>query len=207
MTKDTAPPKRFAKGDFYRLMREWHGYLSAFAFLALIFFAGTGILLNHPGLLQGEPPAAVDMAFTLSAAEIAELSSASSPGEVLEELAAKMTPLVGAISSVDVAGRDIYVNMQGVRGTATLAANLDSGAASIHVERDSAVKVMNELHRGERASPMWRLFLDIIAGVLIVMSVLGYGIFLSLRFRLTTALVLTGASLAAMIGLFVFATT
>lgn len=206
MTNDPAPPKRLSKGDFYRLMREWHGYLSAFAFLALIFFAGTGILLNHPGLLQGEPPAPVDVEFTLSAAEIAELSGASSPGEVLEELSAKMTPLVGAITSVDVAGRDIYVNMQGVRGTATLSANLDSGAATIHVERDPAVTVMNELHRGERASTTWRLFLDVIAGVLIVMSVLGYVIFLSLRFRLTTALVLTGVSLAAMVGLFMFAT-
>lgn len=204
---EPAPPKRFSKGDFYRLMREWHGYLSAFAFLALIFLAGTGILLNHPGLLQGEPPAPVDVEFTLSASEIAELSGASSPGEILEEMAAKMTPLVGAITSVDVAGRDIYVNMQGVRGTATLSANLDSGAASIHVERDSAVTVMNELHRGERASPIWRLLLDLIAGVLIVMSVLGYIIFLSLRFRLTTALILTGASLAVMAGLFIFAAT
>ena len=207
MTNETAPPKLFSKGDFYRLMREWHGYLSAFAFLALIFFAGTGILLNHPGLLQGEPPAPVDVEFTLSASEVAELSSASDPGEALEQMAEKMTPLVGAITSVDVAGRDIYVNLQGVRGTATLSANLDSGAASIHVERDPAVTVMNELHRGERASATWRLFLDIIAGVLIVMSVLGYVIFLSLRFRLTTALVLTGASLAIMIGLFMFATT
>ena len=53
------------KGEFYRLARDWHGYLSALAFLALIFFASTGVLLNHPGLLQGEPPAPVETAFTL----------------------------------------------------------------------------------------------------------------------------------------------
>jgi len=44
------------------------------------------------------------------------------------------------------------------------------------------------------------------AGVLIVMSLIGYALFLSLRFRLRTALASTAASLIAMTGLFAFAT-
>src|SRR5690242_20539981 len=36
------------KISFYRQCRLWHGWLSAFAFLALMFFSATGLLLNHP---------------------------------------------------------------------------------------------------------------------------------------------------------------
>ena len=72
MTDESAAPKRgFSKSDFYRLCREWHGYLSALAFAALIFFSATGILLNHPGLLGGKAPAPVEKTFTLDAAQIA----------------------------------------------------------------------------------------------------------------------------------------
>ena len=57
-------------------------------------------------------------------------------------------------------------------------------------------------HRAELAGGPWRLFVDLIGGVLIVMSLIGYAIFLSLRFRLRTALGLTALSLAVMVGLF-----
>jgi uncharacterized protein len=43
------------RAELYRQSRKWHGYLSALAFLALIFFSVTGIMLNHPGWFSAEP--------------------------------------------------------------------------------------------------------------------------------------------------------
>ena len=38
----------YQRRDFYRHSRYVHGWLSAFAFLTLLYFSVTGLLLNHP---------------------------------------------------------------------------------------------------------------------------------------------------------------
>jgi hypothetical protein len=38
----------YQRRDFYRHARYVHGWLSAFAFIVLIFFAATGLFLNNP---------------------------------------------------------------------------------------------------------------------------------------------------------------
>ncbi len=206
MTDEPAEPKPgISKGSFYRLSRDWHGYLSAFAFLALIFFSATGILLNHPGLLQGAPPPPLEQAFRLEPAQIAEVKAAAVPGEALARIAASKFDLAGVYREGEIAGDDVFVRLQGVRGFTDLRANLVSGDATVYVERETAVGVMNALHRGEHAGTVWRLFLDVMAGLFIVMSLIGFILFLSMRFRLRTALVLAVTSLIVMAGLFVFA--
>jgi hypothetical protein len=207
MTNDNARPRTFSRSDFYRLCREWHGYLSAFAFVALIFFCATGILLNHPGLLQSAPPALKETIFELTKGEIATLRAAAEPGVALARIAGAKTELVGVYRSGEMAGDDVYASMQGVRGRSDVTANLASGKAEVHVEREGPVGVLNGLHRGEHAGEGWRLFSDIIAVVLIVMSVIGVVLFLSMRFRLRTALVLMTTGFIVMAGLFVFAAT
>src|SRR5690606_4290603 len=113
-----------SKGDSYRLCREWHGYLSAVAFLALILFSATGILLNHPGLLQGEPPAPVETTLALTVEEVAALGAADSPAEMLAELAGARADLAGAFRSGEVVGDDVYANLQGVQGRTDLTGSL-----------------------------------------------------------------------------------
>lgn len=206
MTDDNAAPKRgLSKGGFYRLCREWHGYFSALAFAALIFFSVTGILLNHPGLLGGEAPAPVETTFTLDAAQIAAVRRAAVPGEELARIADAQVELVGAYSDGELSGDDVFVRMLGVRGTSDVRGNLATGEVNVYVEREPALSAMNELHRGERAGAAWRLAIDVIAGLLIVTSLIGFVLFLSLRFRLWTSLALTGAGLIVMVGLFVLA--
>lgn len=197
--------RAFSKGDVYRVCREWHGYLSAFAFLALIFFAVTGILLNHPGLLEGQPPPPVEHTIKLSAEQIAALKAAAEPGRELSKVVGAMTELSGSYRSGEIAGDDVYVNLQGVRGRSDLTGSLATGEIRIYSERETTVGLLNGLHRGEHAGDAWRAFIDVMAGAFIVMSLIGYALFLSLRFRLRTALALTAASLIAMAGIFVFA--
>ncbi len=208
MANEKSAPKGqgFSKAAFYRFCREWHGYLSAFAFLALIFFSATGILLNHPGLLQGPPPEPVEVSFTLTAEQIAAVQAAGEPGRAVARFAAVEAELAGAYRNGEVAGDDVYVNLQGVRGRSDVTANLLTGETRIYIEREDAVGVMNGLHRGEHAGDGWRFFIDVIAVVLIALSLIGFALFLSLRFRWRTALLLTAASALVMASLFVFAT-
>jgi hypothetical protein len=66
--------------------------------------------------------------------------------------------------------------------------------------------MLNELHRAERAGNSWRLVVDVIAIVLIVLSLVGYLIFLSIRgARLRTAILLTVGSVLGMGVIFLYA--
>lgn len=194
-----------SKGEFYRLCRVVHGWLSAAAFLALLFFSATGILLNHPGLLGGELPPPVETQLALTETERAAIKSAPEPAKALADLAGKRASLTGAYVDGELVGDDVFVRFQGVKGTSDIRANLATGEGAIVVEPEPPVTVLNNLHRAEHAGPAWRFLVDAIAVILIVLSIIGYAIFLSLRFRLTTALALTAGSLILMGAVFVLA--
>jgi hypothetical protein len=108
----------------------------------------------------------------------------------------------------DLVGDELFVRAQGVRGTTFLQANLRSGMVEVTTETESALSVLNELHRAERAGKSWRLAVDVIAIVLLVSSLIGYLIFLSMRgARLRTAVLLTIGSTFGMWLLFIYAVT
>jgi uncharacterized protein len=202
MASNVLRSRGISKQDFHRYTRVLHGWLSAVAFLVLCFFSVTGLLLNHPKWTEGEAPQPVTTSAQLARDEVRRLELADDPGPVLAEIAAVHTSLRGEYSSGDRAGPEVFVRMQGVRGLSDVRANLNSGALEVIVEPAPPLSVMNELHRAERAGTAWRVFVDAVAILLIVLSVIGYLIFLSLRFRLRTALVLTVASAAGMWALF-----
>ncbi len=194
--------RMISKQDFHRYCRLLHGWLSAMAFLALCFFSVTGLLLNHPSWTEGEAPPPVTKTVQLTADDVRRIELADDPGPLLVEIASAHTSLRGDYSSSDRAGPDVFARLQGVRGLTDLRLNLPTGKLEVVIEPAPATLVMNELHRAERASPSWRLFVDAVAVLLIVLSLVGYLIFLSLRFRLRTALLLTTASAAGMWVLF-----
>jgi hypothetical protein len=201
---DAASQRRFNKNDFFRWCRIIHGWLSAFAFLMLCFFSVTGILLNHPEWEIGGQVNPIDKKFTLTPAQISLIQSAQVPAEALSVIAAQEIAVVGVYNDGDRVGNEIFARMQGVRGITDLHANLGTGLVGAVVEPAPTGKLLNELHRAEHAGKVWRLVVDAVAVLLILMSVIGYLIFLSLRFRMRTAFILTAISALGFWGLFVF---
>jgi hypothetical protein len=213
-TTDTAakpaPKKKKAggsfKGEFYRQMRLWHGYLSAFAFVALMFFSATGLFLNHPEWFKPASKTAPVVNVMLSPAELAQAKAAKDPAHAIADVVGKKTKLVGVFSSGEVLDGSALIRLESVKGSSDLEADLTSGKVGVTVERHDTVTVINELHRGKNGSPAWKLVIDAVAIVVLCLSVLGYILFFSLRFRLRTSLILTAVSIVAMIGVFLFLT-
>jgi hypothetical protein len=184
---------------FYRLCRAWHGYLSAAAFVWLLFFSITGILLNHPTWLHGQP-ATVTSQFHLRARELASVAAQKDHGPALVQALRGPLALKGEINSSDVAGSQLFVRMRGAAGSTDLQLDLRSGQGSAAIETFPLPTLFKELHRGEQAGRTWRALIDVSGMALVTTSVLGLMIYFSLRFRLRTALILVAAGMAVMAG-------
>ncbi|MFO1248778.1 MAG: PepSY-associated TM helix domain-containing protein [Alphaproteobacteria bacterium] len=185
------------KAAFYRLCRTWHGYLSAVAFVWLLFFSITGILLNHPAWLRGVP-ATVNRPFHLQPQELASITAQREPGQALVGVLRGPLGLRGEIDNADMAGSQLFVRMRGASGSSDLQLDLRGGQGSAVVETFPPATLFKELHRGEKAGGTWRALIDISGGALVVTSILGLAIYFSLRFRLRTTLILIAGGLAVM---------
>lgn len=184
---------------FYRLCRVWHGYLSAAAFVWLLFFSITGILLNHPTWLRQDKPVIVSAKFHLQPDELASVTAKAEPGPALVQVLRGKLGLKGQIDSSGVAGQLLFVRMRGASGSSELQLDLQSGQGSAAIESFPAATLFKELHRGENAGPVWRAMIDITGFALVATSMLGLMIYLSMRFRLRTALLVVAGGLAAMV--------
>ena len=195
-----APAGGFDKGAFFRLSRMLHAYLSAFAFLALFFFSATGILLNHPEWFEAYQPAEHKAAFALTPAELAAAKASPDRGRALAAAAARHARLPGAYASADMDGPQALVRLEGPKGSSDLTIDLSTGKAEARVTRPNLMAIIQDLHRGKNSGVAWRWVIDLSAWIVLGLSMIGYVLFFSLRFRLKTSLILTAASLAVLIG-------
>lgn len=204
MKTDVQPKARPAswKGEFYRQSRAWHGYLSAFAFLALIFFAGTGLLLNHPewSASRGDRPSQ-DRTFTLPRADLDRARDAADPARALAAVVGRRIHLLGAFQSGEAVDGQVLVRLEGPRGASDITVDMATGAVEASLQPARLVDTLNDLHRGKNAGKAWRSVIDLSAIVILALSVIGYLLFFSLRFRLRTSLLLTAVSLVALLGI------
>ena len=195
----------FDKGAFYRLCRMLHAYLSAFAFLALIFFSATGLLLDHPEWMQGRGRE-TDVRLSLPAAVTAQAKTMRDPSAYLGAEVARRAALVGSYRNGEVDDGQASLRFEGVKGSSTVMVDLNTGKADVSVEHATALTVIGDLHRGKNASVPWRAVIDISAVLVLALSLIGYVLFFSLRFRLRTSLILSAVSLATLVAIFVWLT-
>jgi hypothetical protein len=180
------------KAAFYRLAREWHGYLSALAFAALIFFAGTGITLNHPEWFAHARSAHETAIFQLSPDALHRASASRDEAKTLAQMVAASTSVRGAFSSSDIEGGQALLRFEGVSGSSDVSIDLNTGAGEVDTTRSDFVSMLNDLHRGKNAGAAWKTTIDVVAVIVLALSLIGFVLFLSLRLRLVTSLTLVG---------------
>jgi len=196
-------PRSAAAIVFYTQCRHWHGYLSAFAFLALIFFSASGIVLNHPDWLSEDTGTPQTIAAKLPADAVAAARQAKAAGPALAALAAAHMPIVGAYSSADIDSRQAFLRFEGVKGSSDVTIDLRNADATARVHRADVLTVMDDLHRGKNVGKVWQWVIDLSGAVFLLLSLVGYVLFFTLRFRLRVALVLTALSLGTLALIFV----
>jgi len=188
----------YQRRDFYRHSRYVHGWLSAFAFLTLLFFSVTGLLLNHPEWFE---PAKTEETTQLILPEsvLKSIKQQENPSDTILNYVRQQQNVVGRYQSSEVMDNEVMIRLESPAGATDIWVMADTGETEITQKPASTVSMLNDLHRGKNSGPAWSWLIDISAIIVIALSLVGYILFLSIKTRLVTHLVLTTASLALII--------
>ncbi|MCI3879747.1 PepSY-associated TM helix domain-containing protein [Acinetobacter higginsii] len=194
----------YQRRDFYRHARYVHGWLSAFAFIVLIFFAATGLLLNNPDWFKSSNDEQI-VKLTLPAAFVSAIQKQENPTPAILDFVRDKQPLIGRYKSSEVMDGEVMIRLESPAGSTDLWVLMDQGEVEITQKPATTVSLLNDLHRGKNVGATWHWLIDISAIIIILLSLAGYILFLTIKTRLITHLLLTAGSLAAIILLIWFA--
>jgi hypothetical protein len=180
--------------DFYRHARYLHGWLSALAFVMLMFFAATGLLLNHPQWFH-DPGLERSRQMSLSPDLVAQISSLENPSAIILAYLRDHHALIGRYQSSEMLDNEVIIRLQSPAGSTEIWINLETAQAEIFEKPASLVSVLNDLHRGKYVNQLWHTVIDVSAILLLCLSLSGYILFLSIKPRRLSHLVLTAISL------------
>ncbi|QDV71283.1 PepSY-associated TM helix domain-containing protein [Rosistilla carotiformis] len=192
-------PSRWLYRKSAAAFRWLHIYLSMLSFASLMFFALTGITLNHPTWFGGSVQNVVDQSGQLPtqllAGEVDEL-------EIAETLRAEHR-LKGRVKEFETDDYECMLVFKSPGYAADVFIDRETGNYSLTVTSSNAVAIMNDLHKGRDSGPAWSLLIDGSAILMAIMSLSGFGLLFYLKKRrvagVLTALAGTIAVLAVWI--------
>ena len=187
---------RKLKSKTQKYCRMLHAYLSAFAFLILIFFAASGLLLNHPDWLGGDETSANqtrEAKFSMRA--LSDVASINDEGDAFAKFAQERLPLLGDFHSAEIFSKEeAFLNFSGSKGNSNVVIDLVTGEVEYEVTRASLVEIVHNLHRGKDSGAVWSGVIDVSAILILVMSLFGFLLMFFIKFRLAQSMVIFGSS-------------
>ncbi len=161
------------------VMRWLHIYLSMVSFAALMFFAVTGITLNHPTWLGADAQTTRDHQGGLpSSVTISEQQKL----EIAETLRSRHA-LRGRVVQFEIGEADCMVVFKSPGYSADVFIDKASGKYQITETLTGWVAIMNDLHKGRDSGPGWSWVIDVSAVAMILVSITGFALLLFLRLR------------------------
>lgn len=166
-----------------------HIYLSMFSFAALLFFAVTGITLNHPAWIEGREKVRTEKGDLPAALLIRGDSIPVNQLQTVEyfrnthKIKARLTDfLVDDVEST--------VSFKGPGYSADAFIDNETGYYELTITESGLVAVMNDLHKGRDTGVVWPAVIDISAILMIIVSVTGFMMIFFLRKKRLNGLLL-----------------
>jgi hypothetical protein len=191
LTTVSARPKPTVWHRFTRetaIVGRWlHIYLSMISFGVVLFFAVTGLTLNHTEWFDSQQK-------TTTTTGVLETTPLKQPDKlaIVEQLR-KLPGVHGAVDSVIVDDDQITVSFKGAGYSADAAIQRKDGSYSLVETRSGFVAVMNDLHKGRDTGAVWSWVIDISAVLLTLVSLTGLVLILLLYKRRTKGLLTLAA--------------
>jgi hypothetical protein len=180
-----------------QVSRWLHLYLSMFSFVVILFFAATGLTLNHAEWFSQREVT------TRHAGTIAQVllrpagqsdSDKLNPDKLgIAEFLRKTYKLQGTVSDFRVEDTEISISLRGPGYAADAFIELPGGHYELTETRNGLVAVMNDLHKGRDTGKAWSVVIDASAILLVLVSVTGLLLILFLHKRRASGLLLAFA--------------
>ncbi len=188
-------PNGFWRSQF----RQWHWISSALCLTGLLLFAATGFTLNHAASMEAKPKVThVEKHLTPQAVAALPQAKDKRPLPAAIVSAVKLeTGVDVAGKSADVSDEEIFVDLAGPGVDASITIDPESGDLTYERTTRGVIAVLNDLHKGRHAGPVWSLFIDVLAIACVIFALTGFGLLwiYSRGRRITWPLIAAGVAL------------
>jgi uncharacterized protein len=195
--RPAAPNPRYLhwKRRFAHLARWLHTYLSMLSFAILLFFAVTGLTLNHAEWFDTHARPAMFHG-TLNK----EWVNAANPDGVSKDDLVKYFRHThhtkGALSDLRVDGDQCEILFKGPGYEADATIDRATGNYDLTISPFSLVSLLNDLHKGRDAGKIWSNIIDFSAVLMTLVSLTGLTLIFFLNKRRISGLLLVGVGAA-----------
>jgi len=191
VTADVAPRERTRRQRNLtgKWMRSVHMWISMTSLLIVLFFSITGITLNHPTWTFGQDPVSATVSGTLPPDVV---RGGTIDFLAVSEFLRSGQHVTGEVTDHSTQNGEGSISYRGPGYAADVSFRLADRSFTLTGQKSGLVAVFNDLHKGRHTSTLWKWVIDITAGLLVMMSITG--IALQLTIKRTRAL---GLALAA----------
>jgi hypothetical protein len=177
------------KRRFAHLARWLHTYLSMLSFVILLFFAITGLTLNHAEWFDDQRRPALYHG-TLNEAWVNTPDPAAVAKEEIVNYFRRAYGTRGALSDFHVDGEQCEVLFKGPGYEADATIDRETGKFDLTVSPFSLVATLNDLHKGRDTGKKWSAVIDFSAVLMTLVSLTGLTLIFFLNKRRFSGLVL-----------------
>lgn len=149
-----------------------HIYLSMFSLVSLLFFAVTGLTLNHTEWFE-DMQTTSRMEGSMTGAWVAPGDSSNVAKLEVVEYLRKAHHISGAVGEFAIDEEQCTISFNGPGYTADVFINRADGNYEVSETKTGIWGIMNDLHKGRDAGQGWSWLIDISAILMIIVSLSG----------------------------------
>jgi hypothetical protein len=179
---ETRPGRRYWYARSAGVFRWLHIYLSMLSFAALMFFAFTGLTLNHRSWFGGAEQFIRDEEGDIPAAML----GADPDKLAIAERLRSTHQLRGAVTEFQIDEFECLVFFKGPGYAADVMIDRETGRYTLSEMTTGWIAVMNDLHKGRNSGGGWSWVIDVSAGAMMLVSLSGFGLLFYVRRRRIT---------------------
>jgi len=173
----TSDKRHYGLGVRFRqrtaIVSRWlHLYLSMVSFTVVLFFAATGLTLNHAEWFS-QHEQTTRYQGTVPPALLHESGDGQPDKLGIVELLRNTHKIHGAVSDFRVEDSQISVSFKGPGYAADSFIDAASGHYDLTETRNGFIAVMNDLHKGRDTGKVWSVVIDVSAVLLVLVSLSG----------------------------------
>lgn len=171
MTIESAKHRPRLKRAIAVTSRWLHVYLSMISFVLVLFFAATGLTLNHPDWFSHTR---TTEHFGIADKIMLRSQNADGADKLgLTEMLRNREHIHGSVSDFRVEDEQITISFRAPGYTADAFIDRDTGKYDVTETSNGFFAVINDLHKGRDAGKAWGLIIDVSAILLVLVSFTG----------------------------------